>query len=54
MFDFIKYSTKSKYYDKSNKLVIGNIERWNHRHCDWRVCWTEAKNVFILIRQKQK
>ena len=26
MFDFIKYSTKSKYYDKSIKLVIGKMK----------------------------
>ena len=26
MFDFINYSTKSKYYDDSNKLVIGNMK----------------------------
>ena len=26
MFDFSNYSTKSKYYDDSNKLVIGNMK----------------------------
>ena len=26
MFDFSNYSTKSKYYDNSNKLVIGKIK----------------------------
>ena len=26
MFDFSNYSTKSKYYDNSNKLVIGKME----------------------------
>ena len=26
MFDFSNYSTKSKYYDNSNKLVIGNMK----------------------------
>ena len=25
MFDFSNYSTKSKYYDNSNKLVIGKM-----------------------------
>ena len=31
MFDFSNYSTKSKYYDNSNKLVIGKIkdETWS-------------------------
>ena len=26
MFDFSNYSTKSKYYDNSNKLVVGNMK----------------------------
>ena len=26
MFDFINYSTKSKYYDNSNKLVVGKMK----------------------------
>ena len=26
MFDFSNYSTKSKYFDKSNKLVIGKMK----------------------------
>ena len=26
MFDLINYSTKSKYYDNSNKLVIGKMK----------------------------
>ena len=26
MFDFRNYSTKSKYYDDSNKLVIGKMK----------------------------
>ena len=26
MFDFTDYSTKSKYYDNSNKLVVGKIK----------------------------
>ena len=26
MFDFSNYSTKSKYYDNSNKLVIGKMD----------------------------
>ena len=27
MFDFSNYSTKSKYYDNSNNLVIGKIKQ---------------------------
>ena len=26
MFDFSNYSAKSKYYDESNKLVVGKIK----------------------------
>ena len=26
MFDFSSYSTKSKYYDHSNKLVVGKMK----------------------------
>ena len=26
MFDFRSYSTKSKYYDSSNKLVVGKMK----------------------------
>ena len=26
MFDFSNYFTKSKYYDNSNKLIIGNMK----------------------------
>ena len=26
MFDFSNYSTKSKYYDDSNKLVVGKMK----------------------------
>ena len=26
MFDFSNYSTKSKYYDNSNKLVVGKMK----------------------------
>ena len=29
MFDFRYYSTESKYYNDSNKLVVGKNERWN-------------------------
>ena len=35
MFDFSNYSTKSKYYDISNKLVVGKVK---------------AKNVFAFVR----
>ena len=28
MFDFSNYLTKSKYYDDSNKLVVGKMKDW--------------------------
>ena len=34
MFDFSNYSTKSKYYEDSNKLVIGKMKAKNRRCCD--------------------
>ena len=43
MFDFSNYLTKSEYYDNSNKLNC-----WGRNE---RICWTEAKNVFIPSRQ---
>ena len=33
MFDFSNYSTKSKYYDNSNNLVVGKIK--NVRELSW-------------------
>ena len=47
MFDFSSYSTKSKYYDNSNKLVTDKTkdESWC---CDWS--WINAKYVFIFGR----
>ena len=40
MFHFINYSTNSKSYHDSNKLVIGRM-----KYC------IEARNVFILSKQ---
>ena len=45
MFDFSSYSTKSKYYDNSNKLVIEKMKDENGSIA------IEAKNVFILNKQ---
>ena len=50
MFGFSNYSTKSKYCDDSNKLVIGKKEDKTGR--DWRIWFVEAKNVFILGRRQ--
>ena len=49
MFDFSNYSTKSKYYDNSNKLVIAKMK---DEKVGVAICWIEAKNVFILGRQQ--
>ena len=45
MFDFSNYSSKSKYYDDSNKLVIKKMKYEN------KSVAIEAKNVIILNRQ---
>ena len=34
MFDFSNYSTKSKYYDNSNKLVVGKMKDETAGVCD--------------------
>ena len=34
MFDFSNYSTKSKYYDNSNKLVVGEMKDETAGVCD--------------------
>ena len=51
IFDFSNYSAKSKYYDNSNKLVIGEKKRWNRSCCDWRICLIETRDAFIHGRQ---
>ena len=38
MFDFRNYSDILKNYDNSKNC------------CDWRICWIESKDVFILGR----
>ena len=38
MFDFRNYSDILKNYDNSENC------------CDWRICWIESKDVFILGR----
>ena len=32
------------------------MEKWKMKpgQCDWRICWIEAKNIFILSRQYKK
>ena len=39
MFDFSSYSTKSKNYNDSNKLVIGKMK--DETGGDWRTWWIE-------------
>ena len=50
MFDFSSYSTKTKYYDYSNKLVIGKSEKSKLWCCNYRICRNEAKDVFAFGR----
>ena len=51
MFDFSNYSTKSKYYDDSSKLVIGKMKDETGGVAIEEFFVFEAKNVFILIIQ---
>ena len=48
MFDFSSYSTNSKYYDNSNKLVIGKGKDVIGNVAIKEFVRIEAKNVFIL------
>ena len=27
-------------------------ERWNLQCCNWRICWTEANNMFVFGRRQ--
>ena len=51
MFDFSNYSTKSKYYNNSNKLVIGKIKDVTGGVAIEEFVGLKPKNVFILNRQ---
>ena len=50
MFDFSNCSTKSKYCDDSNNLVIVKMGDETGGVAA-EECWIEAKNLFILSRQ---
>ena len=51
MFDFSDYSTKSKYYNDSNKLVIGKMKDEAGGVGIEEFVGLKPKNVFILSRQ---
>ena len=44
-------STNSKYYDNSNKLVIGKIKDKTRGVTIDKFCWRETKNIFIFSGQ---
>ena len=48
MFDFSNYSTKSKYYDDSNKLIIRKMK---DETFDVVICWVDVKDVFVFGRR---
>ena len=50
MFDFINYSTKWKYFDKSNKLVVSKIKDETVATAIKEFVQIEAKNVFVFGR----
>ena len=49
MFDFSNYSTKSKYYDDSNKLVAGEAKS-ETGSVALNNCWMETIDVFTVSR----
>ena len=50
MLDFSNYSTKSKYYDNSSKIVIWKMKDETGA-LQLKNFWTDAKNLFILSRK---
>ena len=51
MFYFTNYSTKSKYYNDSNKLVVGKMKDQKVGWCcHVRIRWIKAKYVLLFIR----
>ena len=48
MFDFSNYSTKSRYYDDSNKLIIRKMKDETFGVV---ICWVDVKDVFVFGRR---
>ena len=48
MFDFSNYSTKSKYYDDLNKLIIRKMK---DETFGLVICWVDVKDVFVFGRR---
>ena len=51
MFDFSNYYTKSKYYDDSNKLVIGKMKNNNGGVAIEEFVWLKQKCIHFCRRQ---
>ena len=49
MFDLINYSTKSKYYDNSNKLVISKMKDKTAVAAIEEFVWLEPKTYSYLV-----
>ena len=47
LFDFIEYSSNSKFFDPVNKKVIGKMKEEFKEKNNWRICWIKVKIVFI-------
>ena len=50
MFDFTNYSTKSKYYDKSRKLVTGKMNDKTAGVAIEEFVRLESKDIFVFGR----
>ena len=54
MFDFSNYSTKSKYYDNSNKLVVGKMKDETAGVCDWSFVELKPKMYSNLVEDNSE
>ena len=54
MFDFSNYSSNSKYYDDSNKLVIGKMKDKTRRVAIEQFVWLKLKMYSFLIPDNSK
>ena len=54
MFDFSNYSTKSKYYDDSNKLVVGKMKDKTGGAPIEKFFWFRPKVQLLLVNNNSE
>ena len=47
LFDYSNYPKDSKFFDETNKKVIGKMKDEFGSYCR-RICWIKVKNVFYI------